>query len=428
MTDVLSIAQANSPLVGRLIVPGDKSIAHRAVLFNGFAQGEALVSGVPDGGDVRSSIAAIRSLGAQVQETANGVEIRGFAGSPKSRSTAIDCGNSGTTIRLLMGLLAGCRGHFELDGDASLQRRPMERVAEPLRLMGAVLETQQGRAPVRIKGCVLHGYDHEMSVASAQLKTALLLAGAAASGRTSVREPLQSRDHSERMLGAMGVSIANRDGVLEIQGPQILGAVDVAVPGDPSSAAFFCVAAAIVPGSHITIDSVCLNPTRIGFATILSRMGADLNITQTGTSGGEPVGTIEVRYNGRLAPFTIDSDEVPGAIDELPILAVAAATAQGRSRLRGAAELRVKESDRISQVACLLEAMGAGVEQYPDGFDIDGVDPAGGATVDADSDHRMAMSAAIAGLVCQQPLSIRDAAAASVSFPGFYNCLEKLRT
>lgn len=422
----VSIEPALAPLRGRLRVPGDKSIAHRAVLFNGFAEGQAQVAGLPSGEDVRSSIGAIVALGARVTEIPEGIVITGFGKRPQSAT--LDCGNSGTTIRLLMGLLAGCEGSFELDGDASLRRRPMERVAGPLREMGAWIATKDGGAPIQIQGRKLLAFDHKMKVASAQLKTALLLAGLQASGSTTVQEPLLSRDHSERMLRAMGVQLSDAANTLTVQGPQRLQAVDVAVPGDPSSAAFFCVAAATVPGSEVVIEDVCLNPTRTGFIDVLRRMGADLRVRETGTSGGERVGSLEARYSKRLQPFVIEADEVPATIDELPVLAVAAASAQGRSRLRGAAELRVKESDRIRQVATLVRAMGAKVEEFPDGMDIEGVVPAGGQCVDADADHRLAMSAAIAALACRQPLAITDAGAAAVSFPEFFECLEALRT
>ncbi len=433
--EVRTVLPATGPLRGRLAVPGDKSIAHRAVLFNAFAAGRARLSGLPAGGDVRSSLAVVQSLGAGVERSGAGgdevVVLTGFAGRPARPAGPLDCGNSGTTMRLLMGLLAGVEGTFTLVGDASLSRRPMERVAAPLRAMGADIRTTDGHAPVVIEGSRLKGAEHQMKVASAQLKTALLLAGLAASGTTRVREPSLSRDHSERMLAAMSVRLDEAEGWIELQGPQAARALDVHVPGDPSSAAFLCVAAALVSGSNLVLENVCLNPTRTGFVRVLERMGADICCEVTGSSGGEDVGSVTVRGHGRLRPFVIEADEVPATIDELPILAVAAAGAEGRSTLRGAEELRVKESDRIAHVAKLLRAMGVAVEEHPDGLDIEGRDPAGGiaggSDFDAAADHRLAMSAAVASLVCRSPLQISDAAAAAVSFPQFFEVLEELR-
>lgn len=419
---------AQAPLRGQASVPGDKSIAHRAVLFSAAAEGEARISGLPSGLDVLSSLSAIQRVGARVRRLgADSVQITGCALKFGSPDTPVDCGNSGTTMRLLMGLLAGTGIQVTLDGDASLARRPMARVGDPLKAMGARIDTAQGCAPVVMAPARLQGRDHKLAVASAQIKSALLLAGLSAEGTTRVTEPLLSRDHTERMLTAMGVEVAGQGCTRWLVGPSVPKAVDVRVPGDPSSAAFLLVAALLVPGSDLVVDGLCLNPTRIGFVEILRSMGADLEVTPTSTCGGEVVGSIRARAS-KLQPFNIGAADVPAAIDELPILAVAAVAAEGCSTLRGAEELRVKESDRIATVASMLRALGARVTEHADGMDIQGGALQGGATVDAAGDHRLAMSAAVAALVSKLPVAIAGAGAAAVSFPGFFELLEELRT
>lgn len=428
---IVRVSPAEAPLRGNAVVPGDKSIAHRAVLFSAAASGSAKITGLPSGHDVLSSLAAVERLGARVQRLAEpgSVQIEGCGLRFTEPTSPIDCGNSGTTIRLLMGLLAGSGIRVVLDGDSSLRRRPMARVADPLITMGASIHTDSGRAPVRIEPAALTGTAHELTVASAQIKSALLLAGLSANGITQVTEPLLSRDHTERMLAAMDVVVGGKGRARSVEGPVVPNAVDVIIPGDPSSAAFLCVAALLVPGSDLTIDGICLNPTRIGFLEILRSMGANLEVTETSRCAGEAVGSIRAR-GSQLRPFSITAADVPAAIDELPILAVAAAAAGGTSRLRGAKELRVKESDRIATVAAMLGALGATVTEYDDGMDIVGAPNAlaGGASVEAAGDHRLAMSAAVAALVCRESVEIRGAEAAAVSFPGFFELLENLRT
>jgi len=422
-----AVAPALRPLRGSVRVPGDKSIAHRAVLFNAAAEGTARVHGVPGGADVRSSIEAMRTLGARIEKLDDSLRIDGCALRFCAPHGPLDCGNSGTTMRLLAGLLAGVGIDVVLDGDASLRRRPMERVARPLRAMGGRIETSEGHAPVRIRPATLHGATIALDVASAQLKTAVLLAALSAQGRTEVSEPVLSRDHSERMLASMGVSVARRETTLSVNGPVVPRAVDVTVCGDASSAAFFAVAAAIVDGSDVVVEDVCLNPTRTGFVDVLRRMGARIETTVTGETAGEPVGTLRVRGGAMLQSVEIGPAEVPATIDELPVLAVAAALARGTTVMRGAAELRVKESDRIAAVAEMLRTLGGNVAETPDGMVIEGGSLRGGARVKTHADHRLVMGAAVAALACDEVVEVEEPEAAGVSFPEFFARLESLR-
>jgi 3-phosphoshikimate 1-carboxyvinyltransferase len=427
MPAVRTIRPASAPLRGELEVPGDKSLAHRAVLFNGCARGRARITGLPDGHDVLSSVAAMTALGCVVEGPRDGVlEIEGRAMRLAAPGAVVDCGNSGTTIRLLMGLLSGQRFESVLDGDASLRRRPMERVAAPLRELGACVTTTDGRAPVRVLPAQLHPARVDTHVASAQVKSALLLAALSAAGTTTVVESVPTRDHSERMLAAMGIDVSRADGLVSIVGG-VPTAIDVALCGDASSAAFFVVAATLVAGSDVTVRGVGLNPTRTGFLSVLERMGANVEVSSERDVAGEPVGDLRVR-GAELVATEIGGAEIPACIDELPVLAVAASLARGRTRIRDAGELRVKESDRIATVAAMLAALGIAVEERVDGLDIEGGALAGGARVDAAGDHRIAMSAAVAALAAARPVEIGGADAASVSFPAFYQSLEALRT
>ena len=419
----VTVNPASGPLHGCLRMPGDKSIAHRAVLFNAAAQGRALIRGLPSGQDVASTVAAMRALGVAIEETPAGLVIEGCARRFRQPKQSIDCGNSGTTARLLMGLLAGSDIQVTLDGDASLRRRPMARVAEPLAAMGAEILTSEGCLPATVTGSLLRGASQRLSVASAQLKTALLLAGLSAEGSTAVQEPVLSRDHSERMLAAMGIPMVRAGNTVSVQGPATANCVDVDVCGDSSSAAFFVVGALIVPGSEITIEGVCLNPTRTGFLDILRRMGADIDTRVTGCTAGEDVGVICAKASA-LQGTTIEEEMIPSAVDELPVLAVAAACAKGRTVIRGADELRHKESDRIRSVATMLAALEISVDEKPDGMEILGGSLCGGIAVDSQDDHRLAMSAAVAALAADAPVQITGAEAASVSFPNFFRVLE----
>ena len=410
------------PLRGALHVPGDKSISHRAAMLGAIAQGTTRVAGFLRAEDCLATLRCLRALGASVNERGNDLEIDGAP--LREPEEILDVGNSGTTIRLLAGLLAGHPFHSVLTGDASIRRRPLDRVAEPLRRMGARITGRQGGrlAPIAIDGGGLRGISYATPVASAQVKSALLLAGLFAEGETAVREPSQSRDHTERMLGLFGAPVV-RDGLTtRLRGPRTLRAASVRVPGDLSSAAFFLVAAALVPGSELAVADVGLNPTRTGVLDALKMMGADLEVHDLREQEGEPVGTVLIR-GSRLHGATIGGDLIPRTIDELPVLAVAACVAEGETVIRDAAELRVKESDRIAALGRELRRLGATVEAQPDGLAIAGGARLRGAHVQSGGDHRMAMALAIAGLCADGPVTIDDTACIETSFPGFADAL-----
>ncbi|HWP64929.1 MAG TPA: 3-phosphoshikimate 1-carboxyvinyltransferase [Candidatus Limnocylindria bacterium] len=421
------VRPAPGPLAGALGLPGDKSIAHRAVLLGALATGTQRIRGLPQGADVRASLAAVAALGARVEPDADWTLVHGAgrrfgAVGPE----VIDCANSGTTMRLLAGMLAGGSRTVVLDGDASLRRRPMERVAAPLRALGARVETTAGRPPIRIHPGTLRGIDWTLPVASAQVKSAILLAGLGAAGETVVREPHPTRDHTERMLVAMGVPVERRDGAVAVRGGTELHAIDLTLPGDPSSAAFFAVAAAIVPGSRVVLRDVCVNPTRDGFVRILRRMGAAIEYRNARDVGGEPCADV-CAAAGVLVGTSIDAAEVPAAVDELPVLAIAAACAAGETQVRGASELRVKESDRLEALA-QLRVLGVDVTVVPDGLVVRGTGggPLGSGAVSARGDHRIAMAFAVAALRAPDGIEIDDAGAVDVSFPGFFDRLSVL--
>jgi 3-phosphoshikimate 1-carboxyvinyltransferase len=414
-------------LRGDTTVPGDKSITHRAVLLGALADGTTEVRGFSGGADVRATLEAVRVLGARATCDDDVVRVEG-AGLElgAGRDVRIDCANSGTTMRLGMGVVAGVVASCTLDGDASLRRRPMERVAEPLRAMGAAVETTAGRAPVRVRGGALVGLDYAPAVASAQLKSAVLLAGLRARGRTQVREPLPSRDHTERMLGHFGVQLARDAGRVVLVGGQRLRASVVPVPGDPSSAAFLLVAALLVPRSEVRVRAVGLNPTRIGALEILRRMGADIRVEGAHDEAGEPRGDLLVRAS-RLRGTSIVAEEIPAAIDEVPLLAIAAAFAEGETRITGAGELRVKESDRLAALE-QLGTLGADVRVTDDGLVVrgSGGGPLRGGRVEVRGDHRIAMAFAVAGLRAERGVEIDDPECVGVSFPGFFSSLAGL--
>jgi 3-phosphoshikimate 1-carboxyvinyltransferase len=414
-------------LTGSLTVPGDKSIAHRALILGALADGTSRVTGFPGGADVLSSLGAMRALGARIERDGEVVTIegRGHALGPAGR-VAIDCGNSGTTMRLTAGLVAGGPGTVELDGDASLRRRPMERVAEPLRAMGAAIDTTDGHPPLTVRGATLAGIEWTLRVASAQVKSAILLAALRARGTTRVREPLASRDHTERLLAHLGARLVRRAGSIELDGGQRLTGAAVELPGDVSSAAFLVVAALVVPGSALRLTGVGVNPTRTGALAILRRMGAPLEVVDTHDVAGEPRAELRVRA-GRLRGTTVTPAEVPGAIDELPILCVAAALAEGETAIAGAGELRVKESDRIAALE-QLRLLGVEVRTTADGLVIRGTGGRRlrGARIDSRGDHRIAMAFAVAGLVADGGVEVADAGSADVSFPGFFARLGEL--
>jgi 3-phosphoshikimate 1-carboxyvinyltransferase len=411
-------------LEGHFAVPGDKSISHRALLIGAICDGETRVRGFGRSGDTESTLAAVRALGAQVDDgdelVVQGVGVRGLS------SAELDCGNAGTLARLVTGLLAFQPGTFTLTGDGSLSARPMERVAEPLRRMGASVETTDGHLPLTIAGGELQAIDYQLPVASAQVKSAVLLAGLGAQGRTTVVEPAPTRDHTELMLQAAGASVVIRPHSVSVDPATSLRLGTVDVPGDFSSAAPFIVAATLLPESRITIHDVSLNPRRTGLLDVLERMGGRVGIVARRRVGGEQVGDLEVRH-AELTATMVTAAEVPLLVDELPLFALLAACARGQSRVRGAAELRHKESDRIEAVVDTLRAIGGHARAYEDGFTVRGVPtrPQGG-VVDARGDHRIAMLGAVAGAVSRDGVDVRGAETVAISFPGFYELLDTL--
>lgn len=408
-------------LTGGVRVPGDKSISHRSIMLGAIAEGVTQVTGFLEGEDAISTMNAFRAMGVRIdgphkgRVTVHGVGMRGL----QAPAAPIDCGNSGTSMRLLSGLLAGQRFACELIGDSSLMKRPMRRVAEPLAKMGANIATSaDGRPPVTISPAArLRGIDYDMPVASAQVKSSLLLAGLYAQGRTCVREPAPTRDHSERMLRAFGYRVDVNGNEVCLEGGGKLRAAPIQVPADISSAAFFMVGASIAPGSDITLVDVGVNPTRTGVIDILRMMGADLTLTSERELGGEPVVDIRVR-SAKLHAIQIPEHLVPLAIDEFPVIFIAAANAEGETLLTGAEELRVKESDRIQVMADGLRMLGVDATPTPDGMRIVG-GRYGGGDIESHGDHRIAMSFAMAALTASGPIAIRDCANVATSFPGF---------
>lgn len=416
-------AQSGSPLQGTCKVPGDKSISHRAVMFSSIAEGRSHIRGFLDGGDCMSTVGVMRALGVDI-ELVSSTELlvsgRGLHGLQEP-SRVLDCGNSGTTLRLLTGLLAGQRFTSVLTGSDQLQRRPMKRVVEPLRLMGAhVIGREHGRlAPLAFEGTPLTGFTYEIPVASAQVKSCLLLAGLYANGVTETVEPGPARDHTERMLRAMGAPLRREGASAFSMTPESpLKAIDITVPGDPSSAAFLLVAASITPGSALRIEGVGTNPTRTGLLKALQAMGAAITVENPRDEGGEPVADLIVEH-GALTAATFSGEHIVTMIDEIPILAVAATQATGTTVIRDAAELRVKETDRIATTVSELTKLGARVEARPDGMVIEGPTPLRGADVSSHGDHRLAMAMTIAGLIAEGTTRIDDAAVSADSFPGF---------
>lgn len=417
---------------GRVRPPGDKSISHRYGLLAALANGTSSIDGYSTGGDCRSTLDCLRALGVsieEVQRTADGLSLRitGLGlGGLRAPANPLDAGNSGSTMRMLAGVLSAHAFTSTMMGDESLSRRPMRRVIAPLERMGARIGSNEGRPPLTISGTARPtAIDFEPEVPSAQVKSSVLLAGLHSDGVTRVRETTATRDHTERALAAFGVDVTRDASGIGVRGRQELTARQLAVPGDISSAAFWMVAAASISGSEIVIDGVGLNPSRTGIIDILRRMGAEVSIEGDNDGPGEPVGNITVRHGG-LRSTVIAPHEVPGVIDELPALG-ALATHGGELHVTGAGELRVKESDRISALADGFRRMGGDVEEFPDGFHICGRQRLKGGEVDARHDHRLAMAFAIAALGASGPTIIHDAGAAAVSYPEFFSVLESLR-
>jgi 3-phosphoshikimate 1-carboxyvinyltransferase len=416
-------------LVGHIAVPGDKSISHRAVLIGALADGETHVRGLGRSADTQSTIDAVRSLGVQVDDIAedelvvHGVGLRGL----QAPDAPIDAGNAGTLMRLLPGILAGQEGRFELTGDESLRSRPMDRIAEPLKRMGARIETTNGKPPVTVVGTnALKGIEYVLPMASAQVKSAILLAGLNASGTTTVVEPAPTRDHTELMLQAAGARVRRRPVSVSIEPAGPLHLPEVTVPGDFSAAAPFIVAATLIAGSELTIHDVGLNPRRTGLLDVLERMGARVIVFNRRKIGGELIGDLEV-HSAELTATDVMEEEVPRLVDELPLFALAAGVARGVSHVTGAAELRLKESDRIETVTEGLKTMGVRIQSRDDGFEVRGVPtrPAGG-RMPSDGDHRIAMLGAVTGVVSRDGVEVEGAEAVAISFPGFFDLLNSV--
>ena len=413
-------------IYGSLRLPGDKSISHRYAMLAAFAEGISHFTNFSTGADCASTLACMQALGARVNKTnENSVEISGVSGHVTPAGHPLDCGNSGSTMRMISGLLAPQQGSFTLNGDDSLSRRPMERIRKPLEAMGAKLTLTDGHAPLTIHGSPLQAVDYTTPVPSAQVKTCILLAGLQTDGTTIVREAVRTRDHSELALRAFSAKLTRTLESVSISGPQSLHAIDAAVPGDISSAAFFLCAAAIFPGSSLVLDSLGLNPTRATLLDVLTALGAHIAVLNLEEKHSELVGTVQITSPAQ----GLGSTEVSGAlaaqlIDELPVLAAIAPYTSGGIRIRDAKELRVKESDRIALVVKNLRAMGAEVAEFEDGLDVPGGQTLHGATIDSGGDHRIAMAFSVAALRAQGDTLIQGADSAAISFPEFFNLLD----
>ena len=422
------IAPDKKPLRGNIVVPGDKSIAHRAVIFSAIAQGRSRIMNLSGGEDNSRTVRAFRQMGVEIFRDGDALCVEGKGWDGLSAPTErIDCGNSGTTLRLLSGLLAGRPFHSELDGDSSLRQRPMKRVIDPLSKMGARIRSRQGDglAPLEIDGGGLRGIEYRMPIASAQVKSAIVLAALQAEGQTIVHEPQRSRDHTEVMLSGFGGKISVDGLTLAIAGRPALTGQSVRIPGDISSAAFFLVAAAMIPGSDLTVRDVGCNPTRDGVVEVLKQMGASIELRNQRLEAGERVADIHVT-GAALKGVDVDAELVARTIDEYPILAVAAAVAQGVTTFSDVNELRFKESDRIAAMTEGLRALGVLVEERPDGMTIQGGNRLRSGAVKSYADHRIAMSFAIAGLVSENGVEIDDAKCVDISFPSFFDLLAEI--
>ena len=428
------VLKSGGSLIGRVRVPGDKSISHRALLFGAIAEGDTTIVGLLPAEDPISTAACLRAMGAEISPiseddviTVKGVGLDGL----QEPALVLDCGNSGTTMRLMLGLLAGRDGrHFVLSGDDSLRRRPMQRVGQPLSMMGAEVRGRGSGnfAPLAVQGRKLRGAVVGTPVASAQVKSALLLAALTADGSTTVIEPAHSRDHSERMLKAFGADLDVGGEIgrhITVRPGARLHGQHVVVPGDISSAAFWLVAGALVPGADLTVENVGLNPTRTGVLEVLNQMGAKVEVLNERDVAGEPVGDLRVTH-GPLKPFQFGEEIIPRLVDEVPILSVAACFCDGESRITGAAELRVKETDRLAVMARQLKAMGADIDEHPDGLTIRGGRHLRGTELDSETDHRVAMSLAVAALLAEGDSTLARSDAAAVSYPTFWDDLQTL--
>lgn len=423
-SDSLVVNQTRG-LRGTATVPGDKSLSHRAVMFGALAQGTSQVKGWLAAGDTEASLRCIQALGVQVERHSQSELTIHGTGALRPPAGPLDFVNAGTGIRLMAGIMAGQSFESVLDGSEQLRRRPMKRIIAPLRLMGADIQGQEDRAPLTITPAHLKGIRYELPMASAQVKSAVLLAGLFAQGETVVVEPGPSRDHTERMLSAAGVDLFRDGNTVMLRPGGALRAMDFTVPGDFSSAAFLLVAGVVVPDSDLVLTGINLNPTRTGLLDVLLEMGADITVTDKGLEGGEPAGEIHVRY-GTLKGVEVGGETVVRMIDEFPVFMVAALCAEGRTVVRDAQELRVKETDRLAVMTAELRKLGADITETEDGFIIEGPQMLRGARVDGHDDHRVAMSMTVAGLVAEGQTIVDDARCAGDSFPGFAETVARL--
>ncbi len=426
--DRIEISKA-SVLKGSVSIPPDKSISHRAILFSSIAKGKSIIKNILRARDIDATLEACRTLGVSIEDHGDHFIIHGKGLHGLSEpANIIDCGNSGTTLRLMSGILAAHPFFSVLTGDESLRKRPMARIIEPLSLMGADIKARGGNQfpPLGIRGNQLKPITYAMPIASAQVKSSLLLAGLFTDGETEITEPVQSRDHSEKMLSSLGADITVEDVKISVKGGKDLHASGITVPGDFSSAAFFIIAALMIPSSEITLKKVGLNPTRTGLLTILQQMGARIEVMNIHDVSGELVADISCTGMDRLRAVHIKKEMIPSLIDEVPILCVISALADGTTTIRGAEELRVKESDRIASMASELRKMGVIIDEYPDGISIQGPADLRGATVESYGDHRIAMALAIAALSAKGTTSINGCSAVNISFPGFFDAIRSL--
>jgi 3-phosphoshikimate 1-carboxyvinyltransferase len=422
------LIQPAKNILGSLRLPGDKSISHRYGMLAAFAEGTSRFSNFSTGADCASTLACMQALGARVQRLADGqIEITGVGGRVTPTDQPLDCGNSGSTMRMISGLLAPQQGRFTLVGDSSLSRRPMERIQKPLAAMGARITLTEGHAPVTVEGSALTAIDYTTPVPSAQVKTCILLAGLQTSGKTTAREAVRTRDHSELALRAFGANVERNLDSVSIAGPQALRSIEATIPGDLSSAAFFLCAAAMFEGSSLVVDGLGLNPTRAALLDVLTALGAHIAVLEIEEKHSELVGTVQIT----LPPSGLKSTEISGPlaarlIDELPVLAAIGPYTSGGIRIRDAKELRVKESDRIALVAKNLRAMGAEVIEFEDGLDVPGGQVLHGAAIDSGGDHRIAMAFSVAALRAEGETMIQGAESVAISFPEFFDLLDKI--
>lgn len=424
-TEPATVVRPARSVRGSVSLPGDKSISHRYAMLAGIAEGRSRLENYSTGADCASTLGCMRALGVEWERKENVIEVQGRGAALKTPVRSLDCGNSGSTMRMLSGIVAAQKFTSEMIGDEALSRRPMERIIKPLTVMGARIESQNGRPPLRIRGSKLKTIDYKMPVASAQVKTCLLFAGLFADGETHVEEPVRTRDHGEMALRAFGAEVQRQENQVRIRGGQKLHAIEARIPGDLSSAAFFLCAAALFPGSQLAIPNLSMNPTRARLLDVLMQMGLSIAVTQLEEVHGEMVGSLQVE-GAKLKGATIAGADTAALIDEIPVLAAMAPYTEQGIEVHDAKELRVKESDRIAAVATNLRLMGAQVEEREDGLRIAGGQILHGAELDSFGDHRIAMAFAVAALRAQGETLIRGAESAAISYPAFFDTLEEL--